>query len=93
MKLLESALSGYIPSYDKVKPESQQVFEAWTKVASPPGRVPASATGEFKAIDSGLDGVLIMNTPDSECARRSKNRKIDTQTSIIYHMETEAPEE
>lgn len=68
-------------------------FEAWSKVASPPGLLPESAKGDFTAFSSGLDGVLIMNTPDSECIRRSQNRKVDPQTQIVYQMETEAPED
>lgn len=32
---------------------------------------------EVRAERSGFDGVLILNTPETECARRSENRKID----------------
>lgn len=37
--------------------------------------------------------MIILETPDIECTRRSQNRKIDPQTQIVYHMETEAPED
>ena len=77
MKMLEAALSGYISSADLAKPESQLLYEAWSKVASPSCLVPESTTGELSALPSGFDGVLIMNTPNSECTRRSQNRKID----------------
>ena len=93
MKLLEAGLSGYIPKTDLDKELPQLQYEAWSKVASPAALVDESATGDFKALGSGLDGVLIMNTPDTECTRRSQNRKIDPQTQTIYHMETEAPED
>ena len=93
MKLLEAGLSGYIPKADLAKSEQQLKKEAWSKVASPSALVAESATGEFNALTSGLDGVVIMNTPDTECTRRSQNRKIDPQTQTIYHMETEAPED
>ena len=37
--------------------------------------------------------MLILETPDSECTRRSQNRKIDPQTQTIYHMETDSPDD
>ena len=41
----------------------------------------------------GFDGVLIIYTLKSECTYRSQNRKIDLQSSIIYHIEIEALED
>ena len=93
MKLLETGLSGYESKADLPKSESQAKFEAWAKVATPPCLVDAEHTGDLKALESGFDGVIILETPDDECTRRSQNRKIDPQTQQVYHMETEAPED
>ena len=93
MKLLETCLSGYESKADLPKDEAQARFEAWAKVATPSCLIEESATGGFNAIKSGIDGVIILETPDVECTRRSQNRKIDPQTQTVYHMETDAPED
>lgn len=93
MKLLESYLSGYESKADLPKNVAQEKYEVWTQVATPPCLIDEKATGEFNAEASGFDGVLILNTPDSECIKRSEGRKIDPTTQIVYHMATEAPED
>ena len=89
MKLLETCLSGYESKADLPKDESHAKFEAWAKVATPSCLVAEGATGAFNAIQSGFDGVVILETPEGECTRRSTGRKIDPQTNTIYHMETD----
>lgn len=44
-------------------------------------------------VPSALDGILFMGVSQEESERRSKNRKIDPQTNIVYHMEDSPPEE
>ena len=43
--------------------------------------------GETRTNPSGLDGVVVLDTPIVECLRRAENRKLDPQTNIVYHME------
>ena len=71
MKLLETCLSGYESMADLPKDDNQAKFEAWAKVATPPCLINESQTGAFNALNSGLDGVIILTTPDNECTRRS----------------------
>ena len=71
MKLLETGLSGYESKADLPKDENQAKFEAWAKVATPSCLVSKEVTGALHAIQSGLDGVLILETPETECTRRS----------------------
>lgn len=47
----------------------------------------------MRAVASGFDGVIILNTPEDECKRRATGRKVDPQTGVVYHMETEAPDD
>ena len=77
MKLLETSLSGYESKADLPKETKQSKFEAWAKIATPPCLANASTDGSQMAVQSGLDGVIILNTPEAECTRRSQNRKID----------------
>ena len=93
MKMLETCLSGYVSKTDMPKNDLQQKFEAWSKLATPSEIVDEAVTGEVEAETSGLDGVVILNTPEPECARRASNRKIDPQTQIVYHMETNPPDD
>ena len=46
-----------------------------------------------RAIESGLDGVVFLDTPLEECIRRGKGRKIDPSTGTIYHTEDNMPED
>lgn len=56
--------------------------------------MPESFKGEVVAQASGLDGLLILDCPVDECERRATGRRIDPQTSIIYHLEDNpAPED
>ena len=77
MKLLETSLSGYESKVDLPKLTAQQQFEAWAKVATPPCIVAEEFKGAFNAVASGLDGVLILETPEEECSRRARSRKVD----------------
>ena len=91
MKLLESQLSGFESKIDVPKSDETIINEAWIKVASAASIDGKTIEGENRATQSGLDGVIILNTPLEECERRSNNRKIDPQTSTIYHMEDNPP--
>ena len=93
MKMLETCLSGYVSKSDMPKNDLAQKFEAWSKLATPSEIVNETITGEVEAETSGFDGVVILDTPEAECNRRSSNRKIDPQTQIIYHMETNPPDD
>jgi hypothetical protein len=46
-----------------------------------------------RAAESGLDGVLFLQTPADECIRRTQNRKTDPATGTIYHMDDNPPAE
>jgi hypothetical protein len=46
-----------------------------------------------RAIESGLDGVVFLDTPLEECIRRGVGRKIDPTTGTIYHLEDNMPED
>lgn len=92
-KYLETALSGYQSKADQPKSSSQEKYETWIKVASPATLVRGDGLDTQAAVQSGFDGVLILETPQDECERRSSGRKIDPQTSTVYHMATNAPED
>ena len=93
MKLLETSLSGFESKADQVKDQGKQKYEAWSSIATPPYLIDESETGAFEAHPSGLDGVLILETPQEECTRRATGRKIDPTTQQIYHMESNPPED
>ena len=93
MKLLEACLGGYECKADLPKNTAQEKYEVWTQVATPPYLVSEESTGEVSAETSGFDGVIILDTPENECKRRSEGRKIDPQTQIVYHMQTNPPED
>lgn len=80
MKMLETCLSGYESKADLTKEVNLQKYEAWSQIATPPSLVDENATGAFDADSSGLDGVLILETPQDECTRRATGRKIDPTT-------------
>ena len=46
-----------------------------------------------RALESGLDGVVFLETPIEECVRRGQGRKIDPTTGTIYHLEDNMPED
>ena len=91
IKLLEQALTGYESKTDLPKDEGQVLLEAWSKVTTPGQISPEVIVGETRAASSGIDGVVILETPVSECERRAKNRKIDPTTQTVYHMEDNPP--
>ena len=93
MKLLETCLSGYESKADLPKQVNLQKYETWSQIATPPSLVEENANGAFDAQSSGLDGVLILETPQDECSRRATGRKIDPTTQQVYHMETGAPDD
>ena len=92
-KLLETSLSGYESKVDLPKLDTQQMLEVWSKVATPPSLVAEEFKGAFNAVASGLDGVLILETPEEECTRRARSRKIDPQTQTVYDMDVNPPED
>lgn len=47
----------------------------------------------LRAIESGLDGVIFLDTPLEECIRRGQGRKIDPTTGVIYHLEDNMPDD
>ena len=67
MKLLEAALSDYESKTDLPKEDAQIVYESWTKIASPASLGDEKISGETRVIPSGLDGVIILDTPADEC--------------------------
>ena len=93
MKLLETSLSGFELLADQPKSLGKMKYEAWAQVISPPSLIEESQIGQFDAHESGIDGVLILETPQEECNRRATGRKIDPVSQIVYHMETNAPED
>ena len=90
---METSLSGYESKVDLPKLDTQQMFEVWSKVATPPSLVAEEFKGAFNAVASGLDGVLILETPEEECTRRARSRKIDPQTQTVYDMDVNPPED
>lgn len=93
MKLLETCLSGFESQSDQPKSISERKFETWSQIATPPSLVVEDAVGTFEAQPSGLDGVIILETSHEECKRRARGRKIDPQTQVVYHMDTNPPED
>ena len=91
MKLLETSLSGYEANTELPKDAERANYEAWSRVTYAPRLVDPQFNGNVRASQSGLDGVIVLQTPYAECERRSKNRKIDPQTNIIYHLEDNPP--
>ena len=91
MKLLEQGLSEYENPADRQKEDAAVIREAWTKIASPAQIEDDVVLGETQATPSGLDGVVILDTPISECLRRAGGRRVDPQTNIVYHLDDNPP--
>jgi len=84
MKLLEKAISGYESKVDVAKNDQDELSEAQAKVLlslEPPSEL--NVADPVRALDSGLDGVIFLETPIEECIRRAANRKVDPTTGNI----------
>ena len=49
--------------------------------------------GDARAVQSGLDGVMLLQTPTEECRRRAEGRRMDSDKGILYHLEDNPPPE
>ena len=92
-KLLEKSLSGFEARTEKPKPAKQVAQDAWGKITTPASLIPEDFNPQHEVVASAFDGVLFLQVGDEEVQRRAKNRKVDPQTNIVYHMEDCPPEE
>ncbi|CDW76374.1 sperm flagellar protein 2 [Stylonychia lemnae] len=86
-KLLEQALSGYVPpqEQDKIDREAQ-IEEAFLLVQPNAKEVPPK-----KLLKSGLDAVIWIDCSRDECMRRALGRRFDNVNEKVYHIEDQTP--
>ena len=87
------ALSGYVSKVDQPKSAAQENVEAVSLLATPMTIASTEYSGEAHAEQSGLDGVIMMNTPISESRRRAEGRRMDPDKGVMYHLEDNPPPE
>ena len=86
-KLLETALSGYVPSQEMDSiPREKNLSDAFLLV-QPTGKEQPPKTLK----KSCLDAVIWFDLTREECMRRAIGRRIDPQDDKIYHVEDVSP--
>jgi hypothetical protein len=88
-RILEHKFTGYIQEIEKptsVPTHYKEMFSLIVdKVSKPP---------KAKAIKAScLDFIVVLNVQEKECIRRATGRKIDPNTSIMYHIQDNPPPE
>lgn len=86
-KLLERALSGYVPDNEKTKTQTEIYKEESGLILdkSPKPEPPK------RLIQSGIDYFFYINTDPMECARRAYGRKFDPVGKVVYHLQDNPP--
>lgn len=82
-KLLETALTGYVPleECDKI-PREEQIEEAYLLVQPNAKEIPS-----ILLMKSGVDSVVWFDAQREECMRRALGRRYDSVNDNIYHIE------
>lgn len=87
-KLLETALSGYLPAQEcEVNDREQKLQDAFLLVQPTAKELPPKTL-----IKSGLDGVVWFNLSRDECMRRAVGRRFDNEDEQMYHIEDIPPQ-
>lgn len=87
MKLLERALTGYVPENELLN-ETAETAKDEAQIIVKPSNKPAP---KKELRPSGIDLALVLDVPVQEMVRRAANRKIDPETGEIYHPEDRPP--
>jgi len=86
-KYFENKISGYINEIEKPKNFTQQIKDNFHSILD---RVPKANTQ--KDLSQGaFDLIFYLEVKNDEIIRRVKNKKIDNNTGMIYHMEDYPP--
>lgn len=88
-KLMENKCTGFVEEISKVKTEKEILHDYLELSIDRPFH-----TNIIKEIPKSLfDSFCIFEVEEEECLRRLRNRKLDPNTNIIYHMEDNPPPE
>lgn len=86
-KLLETALSGFVPQVELTPiNREQQIKDAFLLVQPTAKEEPPKTL-----IKSGLDAVIWFDLSREECMRRALGRRFDPETQKVYHIEDVPP--
>ena len=86
-KLLETALSGFVPKQESEPIDrEQQIEDAFLLVQPTAKEQPPKVL-----IKSGLDGVIWFDLSRDECMRRALGRRFDPEEQKMYHVEDIPP--
>ncbi len=85
--ILEQKLSGFVFELDKPKNDLENLRDIYTNILDKIVKPPKKKI----LFQSGLDICFYLEADSSECLRRSQNRKLDTATNYIYHMDDNPP--
>lgn len=93
-KLLEEALTGYQSKLDLPKAEKEEIRESWSKVVlhDLENILNENEDDDFalpqRAIQSGFDSYMFLETPDEECLRRTEGMNEDDHVSTSRITQT-----
>ena len=86
-KLLETALSGYLPHQESDPIDREkQIEEAFLLVQPTAKEEPPKCL-----VRSGLDAVVWFDSSREECVRRALGRRYDSVIEKVYHIEDAPP--
>ena len=86
-KLLEEALSGYVPKEDKKPSEKEMLKKSASEIVEP---TPIEPEPE-RLVESGLDSILWLDVSTQESIRRAVGRRVNPKTGQIYHVDDNPP--
>lgn len=72
IKLLEQELTGFVSKIDQPKSERAEIRESWRKVVLDDRDSCDSTAPSQQTVCSGFDSILFLETPESECLRRTE---------------------
>eukprot|EP00742_Colponemidia_sp_Colp-10_P006325 GILJ01006779.1.p1 GENE.GILJ01006779.1~~GILJ01006779.1.p1 ORF type:complete len:1812 (+),score=440.28 GILJ01006779.1:171-5606(+) len=87
IRLLEQALSGYVPPEERTPSECTKLKSIAARIAPPP-EVEAPPV---QLLRSGIDAILRLDVDNEELLRRASGRRKDPQTGLEYHIEDNPP--
>ena len=76
-KLLEQEMTGYVSKMDQPKLESIEIKESWRKLITDNLDNTMDSTSVSQTVQSGFDSFMFLETPESECIKRTEGLEND----------------